>query len=302
MSKRIRAAVVGLGNIGHAALEAIEAADDFELAGLVRRKTSLDRTLPRALAGLPVAADVADLGPVDVVLLATPTRETPAIARTYLERGIRTVDSFDLHGDIVRVRRELHAVARAGGAVAVVAAGWDPGTDSVVRALFELMAPRGITTTNFGPGMSMGHTVAVKAIPGVRDALSLTIPAGAGVHRRMVYVALEPGADPDAVRQAILADPYFAHDETHVAFVDDVERLKDVGHGVVMERKGTSGRTANQRFSFEMRIHNPALTAQVMVSAARAAMRLQPGAYTLIEIPPVAFLPGDVETWIARLV
>ena len=69
-----------------------------------------------------------------------------------------------------------------------MAAGWDPGTDSVVRTLLEAMAPKGHTYTNFGPGMSMGHTVAVKAIPGVKDALSMTIPLGTGIHRRMVYV------------------------------------------------------------------------------------------------------------------
>ena len=36
--KKIRAAVVGYGNIGHYALEALEAAKDFEIAGIVRRQ------------------------------------------------------------------------------------------------------------------------------------------------------------------------------------------------------------------------------------------------------------------------
>ena len=47
--------------------------------------------------------------------------------------------------------------------------------------------------------MSMGHSVCAKSKSGVRDALSMTIPTGTGVHRRMVYVELEPGADFDAV-------------------------------------------------------------------------------------------------------
>ena len=62
------------------------------------------------------------------------------------------------------LRRSLDAVAKAHNTVAVISAGWDPGSDSVVRALLEAMVPKGITYTNFGPGMSMGHTVAVKAI------------------------------------------------------------------------------------------------------------------------------------------
>ena len=36
--KKIRAAVVGYGNIGHYTLQALEAAPDFEVAGIVRRK------------------------------------------------------------------------------------------------------------------------------------------------------------------------------------------------------------------------------------------------------------------------
>ena len=36
--KKIRAAIVGYGNIGHYALEALEAANDFEVAGIVRRQ------------------------------------------------------------------------------------------------------------------------------------------------------------------------------------------------------------------------------------------------------------------------
>ena len=69
--------------------------------------------------------------------------------------------------------------------------------------------------------------------------------------------------------------------------VEDVEALKDMGHGVRLERKGSSGITSNQLFTFDMRINNPALTAQVMVAAARAAGKQRPGAYTMIEVPVV---------------
>ena len=102
----------------------------------------------------------------------------------------------------------------------------------------EAIVPKGITYTNFGPGMSMGHTVAVKAIAGVRKALSMTIPTGTGIHRRMVYIELEEGYKAEDVIRAIKADEYFAHDETHVTVVDDVNQLIDMGHGVNMTRKG----------------------------------------------------------------
>ena len=40
--KKIRAAIVGYGNIGRFTLEALEAAPDFEIAGVVRRQGSKD--------------------------------------------------------------------------------------------------------------------------------------------------------------------------------------------------------------------------------------------------------------------
>ncbi len=298
MKKRI--AVIGYGNVGQHCVDAVLAAPDLELVGLVRRDPSM---APTILGALPVVADVGELGEVDGALLACPTRMVPAMASALLTKGVATCDSFDLHGaPLMELRAELDRAAKAGGAAAVVAAGWDPGTDSMIRGLLELMAPKGLTFTNFGPGMSMGHTVAVKAIPGVRDALSMTLPAGEGIHRRAVYVEVEEGGAPAAIEEAIRRDPYFVHDETRVHFVESVEGLIDKGHGVVIERKGVSGQTHNQRFRWEMRIQNPALTAQVMVSALRATLRQRPGCYTLLELPIVDFLPGDREDWLHKLV
>lgn len=298
--KKIRAAVVGYGNIGKYAVEALEAAPDFEIAGIVRRQGSKD--CPPELAPYKVTDNIDTLDDVDVALLATPTRKVEEYAVQMLRKGINTVDSFDIHGSIPELRSRLDAEAKGANAVSVISAGWDPGSDSVVRSLMQACAPEGVTYTNFGPGRSMGHTVAVKAIPGVREALSMTIPLGTGIHRRMVYVELEEGYELPAVAAAIKADPYFASDETHVFAVESVKALNDVGHGVNMTRKGVSGKTHNQLFEFDMKINNPALTGQVMVSCARAAMRQLPGCYTMIEIPVADLLPCTREEAVAKLV
>ena len=297
--KKIRAAVVGYGNIGHFALEALEAAPDFEVAGVVRRDPSKRESIP---TDIPVVADIRELNDVDVAILATPTRKVEEYAREILALGINTVDSFDIHSQIPQLHRSLGKVAEENGKVAVISAGWDPGSDSVVRTLLEAIAPKGLTYPHFGPGMSMGHTVAVKAIEGVKAALSMTIPTGTGIHRRMVYVELLPGYELEKVAAAIKADPYFASDETHVFEVESVDDVKDMGHGVNLVRKGVSGKTQNQLFEFDMKINNPALTGQVLVCVARAAMRQRPGCYTMIEIPVIDLLPGDRDRWIRRLV
>ncbi len=291
---------MGYGNIGQYALKALQNASDMEVAGVVRRNGA--DNLPQELQGYAVVKDIKELGKVDVAILATPTRRVEEFAKELLAQGINTVDSFDIHTEIINLRRALTPVARQGGAVSIISAGWDPGSDSVVRALMEGLAPQGVTYTNFGPGRSMGHSVAVRAIEGVRDALSITIPLGTGIHRRMVYVELEDGVDFKTVEAKVKADPYFVNDETHVKQVPCVADINDVGHGVNMVRKGVSSQTHNQLFEFDMKINNPALTAQVLVNAARASVKQQPGCYTMIEIPVIDYLPGDREELIAHLV
>lgn len=298
--KKIRAAIVGYGNIGHYTLEALQVAPDFEIAGVIRRNGAENK--PAELMDYPVVKNIKELENVDVAILATPTRSVEMYAKECLALGINTVDSFDIHTKIVELRRSLDKEAKAHNAVSIISAGWDPGSDSIVRALMQSLAPKGLSYTNFGPGMSMGHTVAVKAIEGVKAALSMTIPVGTGIHRRMVYIEVEDGYKFEKVAAAIKADAYFASDETHVMQVDCVDDLKDMGHGVNLTRKGVSGKTQNQLLEFNMKINNPALTGQVLVNVARASMKQRPGCYTMIEIPVIDMLCGDREDLIAHLV
>lgn len=285
---KINVAIIGCGNIGKAALEAVLAAPDMNYVGSYHHNDDLEK----------IKADVA--------LLCVPTRQVPEFAEKMLKLGVSTVDSFDIHKQIYDLRQQLMPVAREHKAVSVISAGWDPGSDSVIRAVLQAVAPKGITYTNFGPGRSMGHSVVVKAMPGVRDALSMTIPLGTGIHRRMVYVELEEGTDFAAIEKAVKSDDYFVNDETHVIQVPSVDALNNVAHGVNLVRSGVSGNTHNQRFEFNMEINNPALTGQMMVACARAAYRLcqnnQFGAYTLIDIPPIVLLPGTEEESIRSLV
>lgn len=298
--KKIRAAVVGYGNIGHYSVQALEAATDFEIAGIVRRNGAENK--PAELAEYEVVKDITELKDVDVAILATPSRSCEEYAKKILALGINTVDSFDIHTGIVDYRATLMPICKEHNAVAIISAGWDPGSDSIVRTLMQSLAPKGLSYTNFGPGMSMGHSVCVRSKAGVKNALSVTIPKGEGLHRRMVYVELEEGAKLEDVAKAVKEDPYFANDETHVFAVDSVDEVRDMGHGVNLVRKGVSGKTQNQRMEFNMSINNPALTGQVLVNVARASVRQQPGCYTMVEIPVIDMLAGSREDLIKHLV
>jgi len=297
----IRVAIVGYGNIGKYALDCILAEPDMEFAGVIRRKVG--GSLPEELQSVPVVTDVTELGHVDVALLCVPTRSIYEEAPKYLERGICTVDSFDIHGEPMwELKTSLDKVAKVHNSAAVISAGWDPGSDSMIRGIMNLMVPRGITYTNFGPGMSMGHSVVAKCIAGVEDAVSITIPLGTSLHRRLVYIKLKPDASFDEVSEAIKKDSYFSKNETYVYVVEDLENVKDMGHGVLIEHKGKAGASHNQLLNYSHRINNPAVTSQVMVSSARAIMKQKPGCYTMLEIPICDYLTLDIHQIVTTMV
>lgn len=302
MNEKIKAAVIGYGNVGRMAVEALQSAIDMELLGVVQQPyCSADSARILAAMDIKMVQSLDQLSGVQVALLCIPTRTVPSMAREILSLGINSIDCYDIHGQLADLRLELDEIAVANHSVAVISAGWDPGTDSMLRCMYEFMVPQGLTYTNFGPGMSMGHTAAVRALDGVEDALSMTIPLGTGIHRRIVYVQLQSGANLAEVKKAIKTDPYFIKDETHVIPVADVKQLIDMGHGVDMVRKGVSGSTHNQILRFSMQVNNPALTAQIMVAAARASIKQKPGAYTLIEIPIIDFMYGQRDDIIRKL-
>jgi diaminopimelate dehydrogenase len=142
MGNKIRAAVIGYGNIGRYVIDALENSSDFEIAGIVRRDTT---NIPGELQEFNVVSSIVNMEAVDVAILCTPTRSVEQFATDCLALGINTVDSFDIHGQILALRTALDALAKKNNAVSIIASGWDPGSDSVIRTLFEAMAPRGIT-------------------------------------------------------------------------------------------------------------------------------------------------------------
>ena len=75
-----------------------------------------------------------------------------------------------------------------------------------------------------------------------------------------------------------------------------------MGHGVRLERLGGAGSAQNQMLQLEMRLSNPSATSQMMVAAARAATRLNPGGYVLPEVPPIDLVPGERDKLIKTLV
>lgn len=291
-----------MGNVGRYVLQAVRDSQDMRAVGIVELPERVPQ-ISSQITDLPVVSNVDELEKPDVAILAIDSRAVPSVAPSFLCRGINTVDAYDIHGaeGALLLKKQLDEIAKQNNCVAIVSAGWDPGTDSLVRAIMQIIAPKGMTWTNFGPGMSMGHTVAVKRIEGVKDAVSITCPKGMGMHTRLVFVELKEGYDFADVAKKIAEDPYFRHDEVYINEVTNVKDMIDMGHSVRIERKGTSAGACNQRMEFFMSVNNPAATAQVMVAAARASVKQKPGCYTLLEIPLIDLLYGERNELICKL-
>lgn len=284
--KPLRLAVIGLGRLGRACAEVILDAEDLALAGVVRRPASLALPLPNSLPNVTAVSHFTELDGVDAAIVCVPTEHALEAIVKLLQHRIPIVECATVHGDAFRTRKaDIERMAKRHRVAAVLGAGWDPGALSLFRALFALLTPKGHTETTDRPGHSLHHGLAVKAMPGVKDALCAEFPAGNGKIQRYVYVELREGADFEQVSQAIRSDPLFLDEESLVFPVESVALLEDAGCGVVMERRGESGRTGHQFLMLEARFDITALTSEIMVATARALPRLRPGAYSLLDVP-----------------
>lgn len=261
MSDAIRIGIVGYGNLGRGAEAAVSRNEDMELVGVFTRRPSASVRPARAETRVFALAEIdAHAQEIDVLVLCGGSKEDLPRQGPELAGRFNCVDSFDTHARIPEYFAAVDERARAAGTTAVISTGWDPGLFSIGRVYSEAFLG-GETHTFWGRGVSQGHSDAIRRIPGVADAVQYTQPSeeavaaarngdGAGLttrdrHRRECYVVLEDGADPEAVREAIVTMPhYFDEYETTVHFVGAEELERDhagMPHGGVVLAAGEHG-------------------------------------------------------------
>ena len=324
----MRTALYGYGNIARGVEAAIAQNPDMTLAGVFTRR---DPASVHTRTGAPVyaASEVdAHQGGFDVLILcggsATDLPEmTPALAKRF-----NVVDSFDTHARIPEHFASVDAAARAGGHVALISGGWDPGMFSLSRLYGSVILPEGKDYTFWGRGVSQGHSDAVRRIPGVKDARQYTVPVPEALdavrggsmpelttrqkHRREVYVVAEDGADRAAIERAVVTMPnYFDEYDTTVTFISAGEMARDhaeLPHGGFVFRTGKTGFGHEHSHTIEYRLtldSNPEFTAGVLVALARAVDRMvrrgEVGCKTVFDVAPADLSPLSGEELRARL-
>ncbi len=319
MSEAIRIGIVGYGNLGRGVEQALAQNPDMRLEGIFTRRA------PASIAPLQAGTKVHRMealdglrDAIDVLVLCGGSRDDLPVQAPALASRFCVVDSFDTHARIPEHFAAVDAAARGGGTTAVIAVGWDPGLFSLGRLYGEAFLPAGATHTFWGPGLSQGHSDAIRRVPGVKMGVQYTLPAEAAMervragerpsfvtremHTRACYVVLEEGADPREVERAIQTMPhYFADYDTTVAFIDEEEFRRSHGkmpHGGFVIRTGETGQQSKQLFELRLALDsNPEFTASVLVAYARACHRLRQrgevGAKTVFDIAPGLLSPRE---------
>ena len=312
MTERIRIGIVGYGNLGRGVESALAKCADMRLVGIFTRRDPAT-VKPRGAATEVHRMSALDglRDAIDVLILCGGSRDDLPVQGPQLAAAFNTVDSFDTHARIPEYFAAVDAAARAGGRTAVIAVGWDPGLFSLARMLGEAILPDGDGYTFWGPGVSQGHSDALRRVPGVKAGVQYTVPSEAAIarvragerpaltkreaHLRQCFVVLEDGANPDEVRTAIQTMPhYFADNDTTVTFISDDELRRDhagIPHGGFVLRSGVTGDGNPQLVELRLALaSNPEFTASVLVAYARACARLHArgeiGAKTLFDIAP----------------
>ena len=306
-------AIYGYGNLGKGVEAAVRQNADMELVGVFTRR---DPASVKTASGAPVypAAQIDDFAEViDVVLLCGGSATDLPVLTPKLATHFNVIDSFDTHANIPEHFAAVDAAAEAGGKLALISCGWDPGLFSLNRMYASAILPDGNDYTFWGRGVSQGHSDAIRRIPGVKDARQYTVPIPEALeavrngeapiltarqkHLRECYVVVEEGADKAAIETAIKTMPnYFADYDTTVEFIDEETLKKEHGelpHGGFVIRTGKTGlhREHTHKIEYSLSLDsNPEFTASVLVAYARAigrmATRGATGCVTVFDIAP----------------
>lgn len=320
----IKIGIVGYGNLGRGAEQAVRQNADMELVGIFTRRQpeSLKATAPI----MPISDLERFVGIIDVLLLCGGSATDLPEQGPQLVTLFHTVDSFDTHANIPDYFAAVDAAAQKSGHASIISTGWDPGLFSLQRLLAETVLPRGHTYTFWGKGVSQGHSDAIRRIDGVSNAVQYTIPLEKAVNRvrsgenpelsardkhlRECFVVAEPGADLSRIERDIQTMPnYFADYDTTVHFVS-AEELRDkhgsMPHGGLVLRSGTTGAGNKQIVEFGLQLDsNPEFTGSVLTAYARAVHRFAQegfvGAKTVFDVPFAYLSPKSGERLRAEL-
>lgn len=311
--------IIGYGNLGKGVEQVAKLNPDIEVVGIfTRRNPESLQSLYSPVYGMDELPSFK--GKVDVMILCGGSATDLEAQGPEIAKDFNTVDSFDTHAKIPAYFETMDKVSKENGLLSLISTGWDPGLFSLQRVLAEAVIPSGSSYTFWGPGISQGHSDAIRRIEGVADGRQYTLPNEEIIdeirkgnalelttrqkHTRLCYVVLKEGADEEKVKEAIVTMPnYFADYDTTVHFISQEElneKHSGMPHGGHVIRTGKTNDTISQTYEFTLNLDsNPEFTASVQLATARALHKLykegKRGTVTVFDIPIGYFSPKSPE-------
>lgn len=322
MSKEIRLAILGYGNLGRGVEMSISKNPDMKLVGVYsRRDPSSLKLLTQGVKAYHIDDILSHKNDIDVLILCGGSKDDLPIQGPMYVKDFNTVDSFDTHAKVNEYFNSVDAIAKSNKKIGMIAIGWDPGTFSLNRLYSEAILPDGQTYTFWGKGLSQGHSDAIRRVDGVKAGVQYTIPSIEAMdkvrngempnlstkekHTRECFVVLKEGADPKKIEHEIKTMPnYFADYNTIVHFISQEELDKNhntMPHGGFVIRSASSSKEHKQTIEYSLKLDsNPEFTASVLVAYARATYRLSQmgeyGAKTAFDVAPALLSIKDAPT------
>lgn len=310
---KIKIGIVGYGNLGKGVKAALKQNSDMELVAIFTRRAVTSIEIPDEKIEIVNIDKVGNyIDNIDVMILCGGSATDLPEQGPYFAKMFNMVDSFDTHAKIPEYFKAVNEAAQEGGKIGAISIGWDPGLFSMNRMLAGAVLPEGEEYTFWGPGLSQGHSDAIRRIQGVKGGVQYTIPVDEAIetirngnvpklttrekHSRDCYVVAEEGADKAEIEGQIKTMPnYFADYNTKVTFITEgelKEKHSQMPHGGFVIRSGVTGENRENKEIIEFSLKlasNPQFTASVLVCFARAVYRLhkegQTGAKTAFDIP-----------------
>lgn len=306
----VKIAIAGFGKLGRGVLDAVRLSGDLEPSYIITRRDPETINAPDDIPVISFNDVLALKGRIDVMILCFGSQRDLPLLSPKLAREFNIVDSFDDHGRIPEHFDRVDKAAIASNHTAIVSAGWDPGIFSIARAFCQAFIPGGKSLTLWGPGVSQGHSNALRGIPGIINAKQYTIPIRSAerdfisgrnfedpaheCHRRECFVVAEDTADRALIEKQIKEMPgYFAGYDTAVSFVSGKELAGRHGgfpHGGRVIGRGETADGSLHTATLALNLgSNPAFTGSILAAYARAAARYNGegtfGCLTPLDIP-----------------
>ncbi len=307
---KINVGIVGYGNLGKAAEQAVLANKNFNLVAIFSRRLVCSKFNTKVE---PYNSFTDYVTKIDVMLLCGGSKSDLEIQTPEIAEYFDVINTFDTHKKIPTEFNKLNEIAKKSKHRIIMSCGWDPGIFSLIRAMFMALSNNN-PITFWGKGISMGHSDAIRRISGVDDAVQFTVPnkeaikrAKSGTlpedmprHFRECYVVCKP-KDSARIENEIKNIPnYFKGQPTTVSFVDQNHLLKlkskMLHRGEVISSFKTAG-DSKCKLNFSVYMDsNPNFTACIITTYINAIANLKEnkvtGAFTNLDIPVSYLFPS----------